>query len=95
MDEIEFSWDARKARDNNKKHRVTFEEASTVFYDENAIEFFDPDHSRNENRFLILGLSWRLRVMVVSYCLRKKGSQIRIISARRATKKEKKFYGGE
>lgn len=95
MDEIEFSWDARKARDNNKKHRVTFEEASTVFYDENAIEFFDPDHSSNEDRFLILGLSWRLRVMVVCYCLRKKGSQIRIISARRATKKEKKFYGGE
>ena len=92
MEEIEFSWDARKARENLKKHRVSFEEASTVFYDENAIEFFDPGHSRDEERFLMLGLSGRLRIMVVSYCLRKKGSEIRIISARKATKKEEKVY---
>ena len=92
MQEIEFSWDARKARENLKKHRVSFEEASTVFYDENAIEFFDPEHSSNEERFLMLGLSGRLRIMVVSYCLRKGGSEIRIISARKATKKEEKVY---
>jgi len=92
MEEIEFSWDARKARENLKKHRVSFEEASTVFYDENAIEFFDPQHSSDEERFLMLGLSGRLRIMVVSYCLRKKGSEIRIISARKATKKEEKVY---
>jgi uncharacterized DUF497 family protein len=94
MDEIKFSWDARKAKHNIKKHKVSFEEAATVFYDENAIEFFDPDHSKDEDRFLMLGLSWRLRALVVSYCLRKKGSEIRIISARKATKKEEKAYTG-
>ena len=92
MDEIEFSWDARKARQNLRKHKVSFEEASTVFYDENAIEFFDPDHSIDEDRFLMLGLSGRLRIMVVSYCLRKRNSEIRIISARKATKKEEQVY---
>jgi uncharacterized DUF497 family protein len=92
MDEIEFSWDARKARDNLKKHKVSFEEASTVFYDESAIEFFDTEHSADEERFLMLGLSGRLRIMVVSYCLRKEGTEIRIISARKATKNEEKVY---
>lgn len=92
MDEIEFSWDARKARQNLQKHKASFEEAATVFYDENALEFFDPDHSNDEDRYLMLGLSGRLRIMVVSYCLRKKGSEIRIISARKATKKEKRVY---
>jgi len=95
MDEIKSSWDARKAKQNSQKHKVSFEEAATVFYDENAIEFFDPDHSKNEDRFLMLGLSWRLRILVVSYCLRKHGSEIRIISARKATKKEGKFYTGD
>lgn len=88
MDDIEFSWDARKARQNLHKHKVSFEEAATVFYDENAIEFFDPTHSVDEDRFLMLGLSGRLRIMVASYCLRKENSEIRLISARRATKKE-------
>jgi uncharacterized DUF497 family protein len=92
MDEIESSWDARKARENLRKHRVSFEEASTVFYDESAIEFFDPEHSADEERFLMLGLSGRLRIMVVSYCLRKGGSEIRIISARKAKKNEAKVY---
>jgi len=92
MDEMKFSWDARKAKKNIKKHRVSFEEASTVFFDERAIEFFDPDHSEQEDRFLMLGLSGRLRVLVVSYCLRKKGSEIRVISARKATSKEQKVY---
>jgi uncharacterized DUF497 family protein len=92
MDEIGFSWDARKAMQNLQKHKVSFEEAATVFYDENAIEFFDTDHSINEERFLMLGLSGRLHIMVVCYCLRKKDSEIRIISARKATKKEEKVY---
>jgi uncharacterized DUF497 family protein len=95
MDEIKCSWDARKAKQNVKSHKVSFEEASTVFYDEKAFEFFDPDHSKEEDRFLMLGISWRLRVLVVCYCLRKKGSEIRIISARKATKKEQKVYFGE
>jgi uncharacterized DUF497 family protein len=94
MREIRFSWDARKARQNVKGHRVSFEEASTVFYDEKAIEFFDPDHSKKEDRFLMLGVSRRLRILVVCYCLRKKGTEIRIISARKATKKEGKVYIG-
>ena len=92
MEEIEFSWDARKARENIRKHKASFEEASTVFYDESAIEFFDPEHSSDEERFLMLGLSGQLRIMVVCYCLRKEGSEIRIISARKATKKEEKVY---
>ena len=95
MDEIKFSWDSGKAKQNINKHKVSFEEASTVFYDGNAIEFFDPDHSKREDRFLLLGLSYRVRVLVVSYCIRGKVSEIRIISARRATKKEIKVYAGE
>jgi uncharacterized DUF497 family protein len=94
MKEIRFSWDVRKARQNVKSHKVSFEEASTVFYDEKAIEFFDPDHSTKEDRFLMLGVSWRLRVLVICYCLRKKDSEVRIISARKATKKEEKVYIG-
>jgi hypothetical protein len=92
MGKIKFGWDARKAGENLKKHRVSFEEASTVFFDEKALEFFDPDHSKDEDRFLMLGISWRLRVLVVCYCLRQDGSEIRIISARKATKNEEKTY---
>ena len=92
MDEIQFSWNTGKARQNIIKHKVSFEEASTVFYDENAIEFFDPEHSETEERFLMLGISWRLRVLVVSYCLRQEDMIIRIISARKASKKEEKVY---
>lgn len=94
MDEMKFSWDAQKAKQNAKKHSVSFEDASSVFFDEKAIEFYDPDHSKGEDRFLMLGLGWRLRMLVVCYCLRKKGSEIRIISARKATKKEMRAYSG-
>lgn len=94
MDDIGFSWDDKKARQNIRKHGISFEEASTVFFDENAIEFFDPDHSSQEDRYLMLGISGRLRILVVSYCLRKEGSEIRIISARKTTKKEQKVYTG-
>jgi len=94
MEEIRFGWDARKAAGNLRKHKVSFDEAATVFYDEKAIEYFDPDHSEDEDRFLLLGLSWRLRVVVVCYCIRSHGYQIRIISARKATRNETKVYTG-
>ena len=95
MNSIGFSWDDRKNIANQKKHRVSFEEAQTVFFDEHAIEYDDPDHSDSEDRYLMLGHSYRIRVLVVSYTLRKKDTEIRIISARKATKKEQKAYFGE
>ena len=90
-----FFWDDDKAKQNRKKHKVSFEEASTVFFDENAVEYFDPNHSEGEDRFLMLGISCRLRLVVVCYCLRKDGSEIRIISARTATKKEQRVILGK
>ncbi len=93
MGKIRFSWDARKAKQNLQKHRVSFEEAKTVFSDERAIEFFDPAHSSDEDRFIMLGISYRLRVLVVCYCLTK-GLEIRIISARKSTKRERHVYTG-
>lgn len=93
MSEIRFAWDESKNRLNKRKHRISFEEAKTVFYDENAIQFPDPDHSQDEDRFLMLGLSRRLRILVVCHCFREDDSVIRIISARKATKKEIERYG--
>ena len=92
MREIKFAWDESKNRFNRRKHGVSFEEAKTVFYDENAIEFPDPDHSEREDRFLMLGVSYRLRVLIVCHCFREGDSTIRIISARKATKKEIERY---
>ena len=92
---ISFSWDDQKNIANQKKHRVPFEEAQTVFFDEHAIEYDDPDHSEFEDRYLMLGHSYRIRVLVVSYTLRKNDKEIRIISARKATKKEQRAYFGE
>ncbi len=92
---ISFSWDDRKNKTNQKRHSVSFEEAQTVFFDENAIEYFDPDHSVDEDRFLMLGLSSRLRVLIVSHASSKRGTEIRLISARKATQKEQKRYTGE
>ncbi len=89
---LRFEWDERKAKANQKKHAVSFEEAQTVFFDDNAIEFPDPDHSEEEKRFLMLGRSFRLRILVVSHCFRKSESVIRIISARKATRKERTAY---
>jgi uncharacterized protein len=94
MYSISFSWDDQKNIGNQKKHRVSFEEAQSVFFDENAIEYYDPAHSESEERFLMLGISYQIRVLVLSYTLRKGGSEIRIISARKATKKEQKAYSG-
>ena len=92
MNEIRFIWDKQKAVLNKRKHNVSFEEAKTVFYDDYAIEFFDPDHSENEDRFIMLGMSFMARVLVVCHCVREKGSVIRIISARKATREETKNY---
>ena len=94
MESLRFSWDNRKNKANQKKHGISFDEAQTVFFDENAVEFFDPDHSESEDRFIMLGLSYRLRVLVVCHCFRESESEIRIISARKATKKEQKVYWG-
>jgi len=92
MKHVSFSWDERKAAENARKHQVSFEEAMSVFWDENAIEYFDPEHSEKEDRFLLLGLSWRLRLLAVHYTVREQGRQIRIISARKATKNEARAY---
>lgn len=92
MNDLNFVWDDEKDRLNRKKHGVSFEEAKSVFFDENGVEFFDPDHSENEDRFIILGLSFRLRILVVCHCYKEKDSIIRIISARKATRKEREFY---
>ena len=89
---ISFSWDPRKSEANKKKHHVSFDEAKDVFYDEHAIRYYDPDHSEDEDRFLMLGLSQRLRVLVVCHCFREDEFVIRIISARKATKKEEEVY---
>lgn len=92
MNGIRFEWDDRKNQENKRKHGVSFKEAQTVFLDENAIRFFDPDHSADEERFLMLGISYRLQVLVACHCLRANDTVIRIISARKANKKEEADY---
>ncbi len=94
MTPLQFSWDPAKASSNLKKHGVSFEEAKTIFYDENARLIKDPDHSEDEDRFILIGVSFDLRMLIVCHCYRSNGSEIRIISARKATKTEHKFYGG-
>ncbi len=95
MGEISFEWDDKKNKTNQLKHGVTFEEAVTVFYDDNAIEFYDFDHSHKEERLLLLGLSAKLKILLICHCYRKNDETIRIISARKATKKEQQEYRGE
>ena len=92
---IQFEWDQPKAAANLRKHGVSFEEAQSVFHDEFAIQFYDADHSNEEERFLLLGLSDSVRLLLVCHCERKTGDLIRIISARKATKRESAFYGGD
>ena len=89
---MRFEWDAEKASINQKKHGVTFEEAQTVFGDDDALRIFDPDHSEDEDRFILLGMSAVLRILVVCHCYRENDEKIRIISARKATKKESAAY---
>ncbi len=92
MSEIRFEWNERKSRENQREHKVSFEEAQSVFLDENAILYFDPDHSEDEDRFLMLGMSFTLHVLVVCHCYRADDSVIRIISARKADKREQSVY---
>jgi hypothetical protein len=92
MKAISFEWDEKKSSSNKKKHGVSFEEAKTVFTDENALLIHDPDHSDEEERFVMLGLSDRLRVLIVCHCYRSTEAEIRIISARKATRLEQKPY---
>ncbi len=93
---IKFEWDKTKELKNVSKHGVSFEEASTVFYDDYAVQFYDKEHSvLEEERFLILGVSNQSRILMVCHCERQLGDILRIISARKATKNEKKFYQGD
>jgi len=92
MDDIRFEWDERKSRANQRKHGVSFDEASSVFFDQQAIEFYDNKPGQFEDRFLLLGVSAKLRILMVCHCLREEGNVIRIISARKATKKERRNY---
>jgi uncharacterized DUF497 family protein len=92
MSNIRFEWDANKAAANQRKHGVTFDEARTVFFDENAKLINDPDHSDDEDRFVMLGLSSNFRFVLVCHCYREQGNVIRIISARKASTKESKQY---
>jgi uncharacterized DUF497 family protein len=92
MNTLRFEWDERKATANLGKHGVGFDEAKSVFADERARLIADPDHSGDEDRFVLLGLSSVLRVLVVCHCYRGEGDVIRIISARKATTQESRFY---
>jgi len=92
MEKIKFEWDENKNVINQKKHKISFEEAKTVFFDEEALVIDDPDHSENEERFIILGESNKANLLVVCHCYRVSDTVIRIISARKATKNETRQY---
>jgi uncharacterized DUF497 family protein len=90
---LRFDWDTNKARRNQKNHGVSFNEASSVFFDENAVLIHDPDHSVEEDRYLLLGMSAKLRLLVVVHTYREEDSLIRLISARLAESDEREHYG--
>lgn len=92
MSSVRFVWDKRKDLTNRRKHGISFDEAETAFHDENAKVYFDPDHSETEDRFILLGVSRRLRVLVVCHCYREAESVVRIISARKADRGEQEDY---
>jgi uncharacterized DUF497 family protein len=91
---MRFEWDPGKAASNARKHGVSFEEAKTVFYDDFAVQFQDEEHPGNEERFILLGVSATIRLLVVCHCERSRGEVIRIIAARKATRREATFYRG-
>ncbi len=91
---IKFEWDTAKTAANKKMDGISFEEAQSVFYDEFAVQFFDDDNSVSEDRFLMLGFSDEARLLIACHCERNEGNFIRIISARKATKKESNYYQG-
>jgi uncharacterized DUF497 family protein len=95
MEYLNFIWDEAKNRENILKHNISFEDAKTVFFDPNAKVIYDPDHSSEEDRFIILGLNKLLDLLVVCHCYKESEEKIRIFSARKATKNEKKQYGGK
>ena len=92
MKGLRFEWDKRKEKANIEKHGVSFYEARAAFYDENAIQFFDPDHSEDEDRFILLGISFKLRILVVCHCFMESETTVRIISARKADSEEEEEY---
>jgi len=92
MAEIRFTWDDAKARSNLRKHRVSFDEAQTAFYDDDALLIDDPDHSEREDRFILLGVSATARVLLVVHSYRDDDNTIRLISARKANSKERSTY---
>ena len=94
MNYIKFEWDKTKNESNITKHKISFEEAKSVFYDENARLIADPDHSDSEDRYILLGMTSQLKILVVSHTYRRDDEIIRIISARKATKNESKYYFG-
>ena len=89
---LRFEWDEQKNRANRRKHGVSFEEAQTAFADEHGLLIDDPDHSETEDRFVLLGMSSSLRMLVVCHCYIADGDVIRIISARRADRWEQRGY---
>ena len=95
MKRLEFEWDTQKDKSNTKKHGVTFAEAKTVFFDEHAIQFFDPEYSEDEDRFILLGTSFKSQALVVCHCFREGETTVRIISARKADKGEQQAYWSE
>ena len=92
MGDIQFQWDERKHAENNRKHGVSFDEARTVFHDDRALHIADPDHSDDEDRFVLIGMSLSLRTLVVCHCYREDDEIIRIISARKANRMERGDY---
>jgi hypothetical protein len=92
MKNLRIEWDPEKARANAQKHGVSFEEAATAFADEFGLVIPDPEHSDEEDRFVLLGMSWSLRILVVCHCYREASDVIRIISARKATRVERAQY---
>ena len=92
---MRFEWDPVKAAANLRKHKITFEVAKTVFYDDFAIQFFDTEHSSDEDSFLLLGMSSDTRLLLVCHCEKEDGNVVRIISARKATETEAQHYRGE
>jgi uncharacterized DUF497 family protein len=92
MAKVQFEWDERKNKENQRKHGVSFEEARTVFLDSHAFIYFDSEHSEREDRFIIVGNSIRFRLLMVVHCYREEASRVRILSARKATSQEQKSY---
>jgi uncharacterized DUF497 family protein len=92
MKQLKFEWDNTKDKTNTKKHGVTFDEARTVFYDEQSIRFYDPEYLEDKDRFILLGASFNLKTLVVCHCFKEDEAKIRIISARKADKEEEQVY---